>query len=87
MDKELVVDIDFDEASHYWNSNKKKLSNGCYRYVCGFQKKNGNFCKKACLKNKDKCNQHILVGNSDSLITELQLSDMVITNIEPSRTP
>lgn len=63
MDKELVVDIDFDEASRYWNSNKKKMSNCCYQYVCGFQKKNGNFCKKVCVKNKDKCNQHLSCNN------------------------
>ena len=55
---EYKVNIDFDEASRYWHSNKKKLPNCCYQYVCGFQKQNGNFCKKTRVKNKEHCNQH-----------------------------
>ena len=57
--QELEVNIDFDEASRCWNSNKKRLANGCYKYVCGFEKKNGNFCKKYCVKNKNKCHVHL----------------------------
>jgi len=57
--QELEVNIDFDEASRYWNSNKKKIANGCYKYVCGFEKRNGNFCKKFCLKNKNRCHVHL----------------------------
>jgi len=60
MIQELEVNIDFDEASKYWNSNKKKLPNACYQYVCGFQKQNGNFCKNYCVKNKERCNKHLL---------------------------
>ena len=26
-------DIDFDGASKAWNSNKRKLSDGCYQYI------------------------------------------------------
>ena len=52
------VNIDFDEASRLWNSNKKKLPNCCYQYVCGYELNNGNFCKNICLKNLDRCNQH-----------------------------
>lgn len=62
----LEVDIDFDLASRYWNSNKKKLQNGCYKYVCGFEKKNGNFCKKQCCKNSSRCNQHLCCDNQHS---------------------
>lgn len=29
---ELIVDIDFDEASKAWLANKMRLQNGCYRY-------------------------------------------------------
>jgi hypothetical protein len=29
----LAVNIDFDEASKAWNSNKRKLGNGTYEYV------------------------------------------------------
>ena len=43
----LDVNIDFDEASRYWNANKKRTGNGSYVYVCGAQLKNGNFCKRS----------------------------------------
>ena len=41
-----LVNIDFDEASREWNANKKKGSNGCRTYCCGFIKKNGKPCKR-----------------------------------------
>ena len=41
-----LVNIDFDEASREWNANKKKGSNGCRTYCCGFIKKNGKHCKR-----------------------------------------
>lgn len=56
--RELPVDIDFDEASRCWNQNKIKLGPGSYRYVCGKQLKNGNFCKKPRCKDYDYCYQH-----------------------------
>lgn len=31
------VDIDFDEASREWNSNKRRLDNGCYEYCTKLQ--------------------------------------------------
>lgn len=51
------VDINFDEASKYWLANKKKLSNGCYTYVCGALLKNGKFCKRN-IKNNGRCTTH-----------------------------
>ena len=30
---ELVVDIDFDESSIAWRSNKCPIGNGCYKYI------------------------------------------------------
>lgn len=45
MQNTYEVNIDFDEASRLWNSNKKKLSTGCYKYVCGRELKTGKFCK------------------------------------------
>jgi hypothetical protein len=54
----LEVNVDFEEASRYWNSNKKKMQNGFYKYVCGFEKKNGNYCKKPLCKDTNRCNQH-----------------------------
>ena len=50
----LNVNIDFDEASRYWNANKKRTGNGSYVYVCGAQLKNGNFCKR----NMQPCFMH-----------------------------
>ena len=38
------VEIDFDDASRCWTSNKRRLKNGCYQYICGAQLKNGNKC-------------------------------------------
>ena len=52
------VNIDFDEASNLWNSNKKKLPNGCYSYVCGKKLTNNNFCKKAPCKDNIHCHIH-----------------------------
>ena len=53
----LEFNIDFDEASRMWNSNKKKLPNGCYKYVCGKVLKNGKFCQNS--TNNDKfCGNH-----------------------------
>jgi hypothetical protein len=51
------VNIDFDEASRLWNSNKKKKHSGCYEYVCGKQLQNGEFCKKK-IKNSVFCFIH-----------------------------
>jgi len=33
IEKELLIDIDFDEASRLWNANKKKMKNCTYQYV------------------------------------------------------
>jgi len=56
--QEYTVNIDFDEASLYWNANKKKFDNCCYKYVCGKQLNNGQFCKKSIYKNTNKCFIH-----------------------------
>jgi hypothetical protein len=40
------VVIDFDDASRCWTSNKRRLKNGCYQYICGAQLKNGNKCQR-----------------------------------------
>jgi hypothetical protein len=55
--REFEVNIDFDEASKLWNSNKKRLSNGCYEYVCGKYLENGLFCKRK-PKNSQYCWVH-----------------------------
>lgn len=55
---ELSVDIDFDEASIAWNSNKKRLSNGEYVYICGNTLNNGGYCKRKPYKNDEHCHLH-----------------------------
>lgn len=52
------VIIDFDEASKAWNSNKKKLDNGCYQYICGALTKKGNTCKNKPLTGHNFCAIH-----------------------------
>jgi hypothetical protein len=55
---EFAVHIDFDEASEGWMANKRKLANGMYRYICGFQKTNGKKCVRAPAANQPGCWYH-----------------------------
>jgi len=55
---ELAVEIDFDHASRCWLSNKKRLENGTYKYVCGSQLTDGSYCKKKLYKHSPFCYQH-----------------------------
>ena len=54
------VEIDFDDASSCWTSNKRRLKNGCYQYICGAQLKNGNKCQRKPMSNFDSfaCSLH-----------------------------
>lgn len=54
---EFEVNIDFDEASNAWKSNKKSIGNGSYKYVCPLEK-NGKRCGKSCYKQLLYCWQH-----------------------------
>ena len=51
------INIDFDAASAAWQSNKKSVGNGCYKYICPSEK-NGIKCGKKCYKQLDYCWQH-----------------------------
>ena len=44
--KELDVNIDFDEASKCWRENKKVGLNGMFSYICNYQLPNGKKCQK-----------------------------------------
>jgi hypothetical protein len=37
---QYLVEIDFD-ASAQWQANKRRLANGCYKYICIGITKNG----------------------------------------------
>jgi hypothetical protein len=52
------VDIDFDEASKAWMSNKKSIGNGHYKYICPKEKSNGTICGKSCYKENSHCWSH-----------------------------
>lgn len=52
------VDIDFDDASREWKSNKKSLGNGCYKYVCTKITKTGKQCKNDSIRNCEYCRFH-----------------------------
>ena len=38
------VNINFDEASELWRTNKKSIGNGSYKYICCALNKKGNRC-------------------------------------------
>ena len=52
------VNINFDEASECWRSNKKYIGNGHYKYICCQKTKSGNKCKRESLKFCDYCKMH-----------------------------
>ena len=52
------VDIDFDDASKCWKSNKKSIGNGCYKYICTKITKKGKQCKNESLRNCEYCRFH-----------------------------
>lgn len=52
------VNIDFDEASELWKANKRRIGEGCYRYVCAKKGKYKNQCLAKCLAGLDYCRTH-----------------------------
>ena len=52
------VNIDFDEASAAWRSNKKQVGDGTFKYICCGITKTGNKCTKEPLQNSEYCKIH-----------------------------
>jgi hypothetical protein len=52
------VNIDFDDASESWKSNKKPKGNGCYTYICGQVLKNGKRCMREPGIDCETCHFH-----------------------------
>lgn len=52
------VNIDFDEASKAWKSNKRSIGNGSYKYVCAKKGKNNKCCLSKCLPGEIYCKTH-----------------------------
>jgi hypothetical protein len=45
--KEIIVQIDFDDAHNEWIANKRRKSDGNYVYICGAPlKKKGHICRR-----------------------------------------
>ena len=53
------VNIDFDEASIAWRSNKKQMDNGMFKYICCGITKTGNKCARNPLQNSEYCKIHM----------------------------
>ena len=57
------VNIDFDEASEAWKSNKKYIGNGCYKYITNNSTQNSNTQQNSNTTNKNKrCKQQTNTG-------------------------
>ena len=52
------VNIDFDEASSAWRTNKKQMSNGMFKYICCGITKTGSKCNRQPLQNSEFCKIH-----------------------------
>ena len=61
------VNIDFDEASAAWRSNKRSIGNGSYRYLCGKKGKNNKYCITNCLPGEIYCKTHLKMFNEGRL--------------------
>jgi hypothetical protein len=55
---EYEVNIDFDEASAAWKSNKKSKGNGTYCYVCQGLTKAGKKCSREPFPGYEFCKWH-----------------------------
>ena len=61
---EFIVEIDFYEAIIEWNKNKRKVGNGCYKYLCNYICKSGNLCKREPISGNDFCSTHLTKRHS-----------------------
>jgi hypothetical protein len=57
--KEIVVEIDFDDASREWRKNKIKGPNCTFKYRCDhIVKKTQKPCQKVAVPYSDYCKRH-----------------------------
>ena len=52
------VNIDFDDASSAWRSNKKSIGGGCYKYICEAKTQTGNNCNRQVISGCAYCKTH-----------------------------
>jgi hypothetical protein len=66
------ADIDFDDSHIHWMKNKRKLTNGLYRYICTGMFRNGSQCNRNPLLGNNTCRIHTsIVPNDDGVIVNL----------------
>lgn len=58
MEALYTVEIDFDDASLAWRSNKKSKGNCTYIYCCMQVTKQGKKCIRTAVNNCDFCKMH-----------------------------
>jgi hypothetical protein len=63
--KAQYLEFNFDEASLLWRANKKRLSNGCYEYICIGQTIKGRQCRQNPTKFSDYCKCHNPINSSN----------------------
>ena len=56
--QEFAVNINFDEASKAWMSNKIAVGSGHYKYICKGLTVKGHQCKKKPSKHCNYCHIH-----------------------------
>jgi hypothetical protein len=61
------VNIDFDDASATWKSNKKYIGNGSYKYVCAKKGINNKCCLLKCLPGEIYCKRHLKMFNQGKI--------------------
>ena len=56
--KHPYPEFDFDDASVQWRANKRRLSNGCYKYICMGITKMGKPCNRNLMEHENYCKIH-----------------------------
>jgi len=59
MKPKYEVEIDFEDASNAWRSNKISMGNGMYNYRCSATKRDGCQCSQAVSDRTDYCKMHL----------------------------
>ena len=54
----VLPEFNFNEASEAWLSNKIKIGNGCYKYICEHRNKNNKKCRRNPIPGCEFCSKH-----------------------------
>lgn len=75
--------IDFDDAHQHWIQNKRKLSNGMYRYICIGFFQNGKKCNRNPLVGKNTCKIHDINPITQEEETKIEYEPEILTKQKP----